>query len=354
MPDPEVATVVTARSLDRRHEYSPLNRLKVAGAGFFAVSLLAAGFMSAPSKAVLTDDDKPSGVGGQVPGASNPSDFIAAARRTQKEQHDRMTRLANQLIKTADVPHLFEGRIAMQPFKLESARASLRSAELAREAAEIALVEFEKGMPQEEVHAKEQLKLAQRHLERLRQHIPQSKERRAQIEQAAKGANIDVAPLVSAELEEKKAVSETELAESKLKALINDTHPEQLEHLRSAVDKATAAERTAQAQRQFEQSVSTRLKAMVKARDVAASAKAAPSRHDRQALAALERAISVEERLRPKVEQLLKDGNASEQLRQEIQDLTAQVQSLIDQAEIERTAAQFEELKTRLLPAAAR
>ena len=261
-----------------------------------------------------------------------------------------MTRLANQLIKTADVPDPLH---SLEPIKLESARASLRSAGW-REAAEIVLAEFEKGMPQAEVHAKELLKLAQRHLARLRRRTPQSKERRAQIEQAAKGADIDVAPLVRAELEEKKAVLETEMAESKLKALINVTNPDQLEHLRSAVDKATAAERTARAECQLVQTTSTRLQAMVKARDVAANAKAASSRHDRQALAALERTISVEEQLRPKVEQLIKDGKASDQLRQEIEDLTAHVQALIDQAELERSATQFDELKTRIIPAAAR
>ena len=63
-------------------------------------------------------------------------------------------------------------------------------------------------------------------------------------------------------------------------------------------------------------------------------------------------AISVEEQLRPKVEQLTKDGKATDPLRQEIAALTAQVQGLINQAEIERSAAQFEELKTRINAAA--
>ena len=68
MPDPEVAKVVTARSVDRRHEYSLLKSTQGrGGAGFFAVTLLAAGLMSPPSKAVLADDDKPSAVGVQAP-----------------------------------------------------------------------------------------------------------------------------------------------------------------------------------------------------------------------------------------------------------------------------------------------
>ena len=84
MRDPEIAKVAAARSVNRRHEYSPVNRVKVTGAGVFAVALLAAGFMSAPSKAVFIGDDQPSGVGAQAPGANNPSDFVAAARRTQR------------------------------------------------------------------------------------------------------------------------------------------------------------------------------------------------------------------------------------------------------------------------------
>ena len=286
--------------------------------------------------------------------ASGPSDFVSALRRTLKSQHDRMTTLANQLIKEANLPSPAEAWLAAQPLKIESAQASLRSAQLAREAAEIALAEFEKGRVQEESHAKEVLKVAQKHLQRLRRRAPQSKERRARIEQASKDSTIDIAPLVTAELEEKKALLDVESAESALKALLNTTNPERLEHLRSDVDKATSAEKEARAQCRRERTVLARVQQMSKICDIAANEKKAPNPHDRQALANLERAIAVEAQLRRKAEQTTKDEKQDDALRQQIQDLTTQLQSLIDQAEIERSATRFDELKKQIVPAASR
>jgi len=308
--------------------------------------LLALGFLSSPPKAVQARDNPRSSPKVQAPDPANPSGFVAQIRRTLKELHDRMINLANQLIESAEVPDDLEGHLAVQPMKIESAKASLKGAEIAREAAEIALAEFDKGIiVQEEASADEELKLARRDLERLRRRMPQSKERRLLIEQASKGANIAVAPLVIAELEEKKAGFLAEEAESKRKVLIEYTKPRQIKQLRSEVEKARSDEAAKRVTWQIEQSKLKRMQQMIKARELAASATKARNPHDRQALAALDRAIPVQKQLRAKLEQLAKAGKPDDPLRQEIQSLTNQLQALVDQAEIERTAALFDKIR---------
>jgi hypothetical protein len=354
MSEPEFAKVYDAQTAHRPHGNPPARPRPIACIIVFALTLLARGFSSSSSASVQADDSPPSGLKGRALSASGPSNFVSALRRTLKSQHDRMTTLANQLIKDADMPSPAEAWLAAQPLKIESAEASLRSAELAREAAEIALAEFEKGRVPEETHAKEVLKVAQKHLQRLRRRAPQSKERRARIKQASKDSSIDIAPLVTAELEEKKALLDVESAESALKVLVNTTNPERLDHLRSDVDRGTSAGMAARTECQRERTVLARLQQMSKMHDVAANEKKAPNPHDRQALANLERAIAVEAQLRRKVEQLTKDEKPDDPLRQQIQDLTTQLQSLVDQAEIERSATRFDELKKQVFQAASR
>ncbi len=326
MAESPISTVVAARPTHRRIPSSRSNSLQAASTAIAAAALLAFGFMSAPPMAVQARDGLPSGQKDQAPDPANPAGFAAEIRRTLKELHDRMIGLAEQLIERVEVPGDLEGQLAIQPTRIKSAQASLKSAELAREAAEIAVAEFEKGtVVQEEAAAEEELKLARRDLERLRWRIPQSKDRRLQIEQAAKGSNVDLAPLLIAELEEKNAGFVTELAESKRKILFEYTKPTRLKELRAAVEKAKADGLAARARWQLEQAKLRRLQQVTKAREVGASASKARNPHDRQALAALDRAIPTEEQLRAKLDQLSKDGKPDDRLRQEIHDLTNQV-----------------------------
>lgn len=355
MSKPEVADFIDIRPADRRHRFAPSGFLQVPIA-FIVVTfaLLAPGLPGVKSKAAPAGDDASPGKKSQEARSARSSDSFSAIRRTLKEQHDRMTGLANQLIEKNDIPEDVTGQLAVQRIRVESVKASLRSAEFAREAAEIALAEFEKGFRQEEANAEEEVKLARRELERLRRRIPQAKERRQKIEQASKGANINVAPLVVAELEEKKAGLQVEQAESKLTLLVNSTNPVRDKQLRSEVERAKAVELAARASVELEQVKLKQLQEAVKAGDAAARAKPARNSHDRQAIAALKRAIAVEEQLRPKVQQLGKNEKSDDRLSQEIHDLAAQLQSLINQAEIEDTAAQFDRMKAGIAPAANR
>jgi len=313
--------------------------------GIASLTLMAFAFMSAPPQAVQARDGPPSGQNDQASSPAIRSGIEAEIGRTLTELHDRMIDLADQLIERVDVPDDREGLLAIQPTRFESAKASQKGAELALQAAEIALTEFEKASKvQEEVQADEELKLAQRELERVRSR-PQSKARRLLIEQAKKGANIDVAPLILADMEEKKAELQLRRAETKRDVLLNITKPVRAAELRSAVERERSEELAKRATLSLEGSKLSMGKQIKKAHELAAAAGKARNPHDRQALAALDRAIPVEEQLRTMLEQAAKTGKADDRVRQNVQDLTNQLRALVAQAEIERSAACFDALK---------
>jgi hypothetical protein len=60
----------------------------------------------------------------------------------------------------------------------------------------------------------------------------------------------------------------------------------------------------------------------------------------------------IDEKLATKLGQFTKDGRPNEPLRQAIEDLSNQLQAVIDQAEAERSAGQFDALKAKIHSAA--
>ncbi len=259
-----------------------------------------------------------------------------------------MIDLANQLIETRGGPDDLEAQLSVQPMKIESAKASLKSAELTRQAAAIAVTEFEKGaLIQEDASTDQELKLARRDIERLKRRIPQSNNPRLQIERAAKGANVNVAPLVIAELEEKIAGFVAESADAKRKVFLEYTKPHQLKALQSEVEKTRSDELAKRATWEIEQSKLKRLQQLIQARELAAGARKAPNPHERQAVVALDRAISIEALLRAKLEEVARNGKPAQRLGQEALDLTTRLRALVDQADFERSESQFDAFKLR-------
>jgi len=324
--------------------------------------LLALALISAPPQAVRGGDDPRSGQKVQAPNAGDQSGFAAEIKRTLKKQHDRMTDLANQLIGGPDVSEDLDGQLAVQQIKIESAKASLQIAVLTREVAEIALIEHEQGIfVQEKAATEAELKLARSDMERARPQIQIAKDRLVQIKQTSQGSTSDIAnefrfndQVVIAELEVTNAGFAIEQAESKLKVLLEYTKPKRVNELRSNVEKARSDELAKRATWSLEQSRLQALQRMIDGRAPGARGKKARDLLDRQALVSLDRAIPIEEQIRTKLELLTKSGRPDDPLRNEIQDLTNQLQALVDQAEIERSGARFDKLKTRIHAAANR
>jgi len=324
--------------------------------------LLALALISAPPQAVRGGDDPRSGQKALAGDPSSESGFAAEIRQALKKQHDRMIELANQLIGCAGVSEDLEGQLTIQQTKIESAKASLQSAALTREAAEMALIEYEQGIfVQEKAATEAELTLARSDLERAQRQIQIAKDRLAQTSKQAASSTSDLAigfrlsdQVFIAELEANKAELAIGQAKSKLKVLLEFTRVQRVEQLRSTVETAKSDELAKRATWSLEQGKLRRLQREIAGRAPGAREKKARDLLDREALVSLDRAIPIDEQIRTRLEQLTKSGKADDPLRKEIQGLTNQLQALVDQAETARSAARFDKLKTRIHAAANR
>ena len=326
----------------------------MASTAVVAGTLLALAFLSAPPPAVRAGDGPRPGAKAQASGPDDQPDFVAQIKRTLKRQHDRMIDLASQLIESADGPEDLEAQLPAQSIKIESAKASLESAVLRRELAEIALKEYEEAISaQEKSDLETELELARGDLASAGPQIQLAQDRFAQLQKTRTGSTADVieemrssAGVRSAEFKQKKAGFAIDQAEGKLKILLEYDKPKRVKELQSAVKTAKSDELANRATWDLEQSRLGRLQKAINERDL--PERKARDLLDRQALASLDRAIPIEEKLRLKLEQLIKDGKSDDPLRREIQDLTTQLQALVDQAEIARSTVQFDMMKTRI------
>jgi len=317
---------------------------------------------SAPPQAARGGDDPRAGQKVRAVDPASESGFAAEIRRTLKNQHDRMIDLANQLVGTADGPEDLEGQLAIQQTRIESANASLQSAALTREVAEMALNEYEQGIfVQKKAATEAELKLAGSDLDRAQRQIQIAKDRLALTSNQAAGSTSDIAigfrfsdQVVIAELEAKKAGFAVEQAKSKLKVFLEFTKLQRVKELNSAVEKAKSDELAKRATWSLEQAKLKRLQREIDGRAPGARERKARDLLEREALVSLDRAIPIDEQIRTRLEQLTKSGKPDDPLRKEIQELTNQLQALVDQAEIERSAARFDKLKTRIHAAANR
>jgi len=273
-----------------------------------------------------------------------------------------MINLANQVIGSFDRPEDLEDQLAVQPIKLESAKASLQSAVLTREVAEIASKEYVLGISvQEKATTEAEIKLARSDLEKARRQIQIAKDRLVRASNQAARSTSDIAiefrlsdQVAIADLEAKKAEFAVEPAESKLTVLPEFKKVQRMKELRSHVERARSDELAKRATWSLEEGKLKAMQREIDGRVPGARDKRARPPLDRQTLGLLDRAIPIQEQIRTKLEQLTKNGKPDDPLRKEIQDLTNRLQALVDQAEIERSGARFDRLKTRIHAAANR
>jgi len=354
------ATIVDLRETQKRIRRPPSACFKLTGMAAVATLILTIALVSAQSKPARAGGGLQASSNVQAPVPAGQSAFAAEIGLTLKKQHGRMINLANQLIGRSDGLHKLEDQLVNQQITVASAKAIFSNAELTRTVAEIAVIEYEEGIfLQDRAVAEAVLKLAQSDLERARDSIEIAKDRLAKIKQASKGSTSDIVNefafadiLMNAERRLPRSELAVRQAEAKLKMLVEYTKPKRVKELRSEVETARSDELAKRAGQELEKSRLKGLQAAIKERDRAARERQARELLDRQALAALDRAIPIEEQIRTKLEQLIKNGKPDDPLRKEIQDLTNQLQALVDQAESDRSAARFDEIKVRIHKAA--
>ena len=242
-----------------------------------------------------------------------------------------------------------EADVASQSLTVESAQAGLQQAVLARDAAAIDLKAYEEGIfPQQKKTCEAELAMAQAELESADRAIQPANERFAKIKQASSGSAADLASLwrheagvLSARLQQKKAMLVLEQAQSKLKVLLDYEHGKHVKELRASLVKARSAELAMRATWELEQAKLRMLQNPIRSRRPLADEK-------KQILALLERAIPLEEQSSVRIESLRDDSQPGEALRKEITDLTGQLQGIVDQAAAVQAAAALARLKSEL------
>jgi hypothetical protein len=292
--------------------------------------------------------------------STGQADFATAMRWTLKKQQDRMIQLAIRLIGRAEPRTDPNDQLVHQRISTEKAKANFSNAQLSREIAEIAAVEYEEGIfVQDRATAEGELKLAQSDLQRARDSIALAKDQLDMIKRASKGSAADLAnefTFADIQLNAQRRLPKSERAlaqvQFKLKALVEYTKPKRIKELRSEVERAKFDELAKRAAWEFEQSKVKVLEQAIKAQDLASGKTQVRDSLDRQALASLDRAVSVEGKLRSKLDGVTKNGKPDDALQKETQDLANQLQALIDQAEFERSAAEFDEWNARIHAAA--
>jgi len=280
--------------------------------------------------------------------ATSQSDFLAETHRTLKTQHDRMIELADQVIGAGVDSQRIGDQLVDQQIRSRSAEAAYENAKLTREVAEIGVIEYREGIfIQDEQAAEYEVRLAQSGGESHKILIDGLRDQLARIQQVSQGSATDLTiefqyrhRIIETERRERKTQLEVEKAKSKLKMLVNYTKLIRLNELQAEVATARSEELAKRAVFEIEAAKQQRLAAAAGAEDNGA--------RSGRVLALLDNAMSVEERLRAKFNQVKKDATRGLLLQNKIQSLMGQLEAIVEEAEAERSAFQFDQRKARI------
>jgi hypothetical protein len=286
--------------------------------------------------------------------APEPARFMIEARGTLADLQSQILGIAATALGPADAASKAKDNAINQRITVESAKANYGNATLTREVAEIAILEYEQGIfKQDDATLQGELKLAESGLDRAMDSIEYLKGRLAEIKKASKNSAQDLAlqftyedSLADAELRVPRAKLALETAHTQLDLLRKFARPKRVKELKSVVENARADELAKQALLELEKSKLAKLEAADKG----------PARQtaEDRVLALLDRAISIAEELKNKLDLASKAHEPSEAVRKEIGGLMAQLDALVEQAQEEATAAKWAKLKPMLHEAALR
>ena len=320
----------------------------------FRVALACAGSIVVLAASLSSAQSNPPRAGNHPPAGTthSPSLFVTESRATLKGLHETMARLAAQVLADvgSDVPA--EGGEASQSLVVESAKAGHQQAVLNREAAQIALKEYQENIFKRDKESYEtEIKLAQAELESAKRTIPQASERLARFNQVRTGSAGDLSRRwrfesgeIVAQLQAKKAQFTLEQAQSKLTLLMGLEKWKHEKGLMADVEKARSDELAKQVSWGLEQSKLVKIKQIQEP----ANGRFLLTDQRRLTLALLDRAIPIEERLSVLLDQIKEDRDPGDAIRTDITDLTRRLQGIVAEAQHGETAAALSRLKSRL------
>jgi hypothetical protein len=292
----------------------------------------------------------------QAAAAADSSGLVDLGRERLRKLEEEILGLGAQVLGSleADKRPSIDDDAINQRITTQSAEANYESAKLTREFAEIAVVEYEQGIfKQDEAIVIGEIKLAESDVASARDSIGFAEGRLARIKQASRGTSEDLAlefafedKIVQASQREPGARLALEKAQSKLDVLRKYVMPKRVKELKSEVEKARSDELAKQARWELEKSKLEILQEGTKRQDRAP--------HEQRVLTLLDRAVSIAEQLKTKLDQAEKDREPGDQLRKEIAEMTARLQSVVEQAHAENAAAKWAKLKPKVHAVAVR
>jgi hypothetical protein len=291
----------------------------------------------------------------QALAAAGSSGLVVQSRERLNKLRDEILSLGAAALEGGDGGARPASSVPNQRITVLSASAKYENAKLTRQVAEIAVVEYEEGIfKQDLATAMGELKLAEADAARAVDMIELAKKRLAEIRQVSKSSSSeDLAyeymyedRVAEAELREPKARLAVEKAKAKLKLLQEHTRAKRVKKLKAEVEKARSDELAKKAGWELEMS---KLRTLEKAGNGEAR-----NIHEQRALALLDRAVSLAEQLKTKLDQADKDQEPGESLRKEVTDLMSQLQSVVEQAQSEEAAAKWAKWKPHVHEAAVR
>jgi hypothetical protein len=310
-----------------------------------------------------------------TPPPASQSDFVGEIYRILKTQDDRAIQIGTQLFHPAKGTEAPADLLLNQRITTMAVRANYENAKLTREITEIAVVEYSEGIfVQDQETMKGELKLAQSALESERILRDGLKDQLDKIQRASTGSTRDLAiefetndRITEAHRRERKAQLEVAKAEAKLKTFSEFAKPIKMRELQAEVEVARTEELTKRAVLEIELAKEKSLKqaaagepenrrgpdrmrpqktATEGPRERTLEPSPAPKRT--RALSVLERAISVDEEVRARLNEIAKDGKLDSTRRNELRRLLDQLSRLMDEADFERSALQLDLIKPRI------
>jgi hypothetical protein len=230
----------------------------------------------------------------------------------------------------------------------ESAKANSSNANLTREVAEIAVIEYQEGIAkQDEATLQGELRLAQSELRRAEESIQVLKKRSAKIEEVSKGSAADLDlefnyedRIAESERRVPKARLEVERVESKIKMQETYTKPIRIKKLQIAVANARADELGKKAIAEAETAKLKRLEAAVSKNEHHSPSK--------PLLLLVERAFSLDEKLRGHLAKAVTAEKNEASSKHSAELLVSELEAVVDQVEADLASAQFDRLKTSI------
>jgi hypothetical protein len=285
--------------------------------------------------------------------ADPSSRFLDDSRKNLRMLKEQIARIAAPVIDALAPAQGAESNIAIQRLKVEAGESALRYARLRREAADLALKEYTELIVKEEKAAQhEELKLARADQEKTVGRIEQANERLAKLGPMLNDSSSALAirwrfegAILSAQLQQRQAGLQFEMADSKLKILAGYEQPRRKKELESEIEKLRSEEISLRTSLNLERAKLSKLERSVNPRSQLTD-------HQARILTLFEQAIPIEEKWRTRLEEIPGGGEPGAAVRTEIVTLNEQLQAIAEEAAAVEKEAAWEKFRSEFQRAA--